>query len=119
MSTSSQDTASMNTVVADYLEEKRKLTLAAKTEELAGLRFSILLTSKWTVSESLADERRAELRTELSNLRSLYVEKIDEIAMAFGVQVAIEAKEEIEHEVFVPEEMNECVLPMDTDQLHF
>jgi hypothetical protein len=118
MSISSHDAAAMNTV-ADYLEEKRKLTLAAKTEELAGLRFSILLTSKWTVSESLGDERRAELRTELSSLRSLYVDKIDEIAMEFGVQVAIETKEEIEHEVFVPEEMNECVLPMDTDQLYF
>jgi hypothetical protein len=118
MSTYPQDAASMN-IVADYLEEKRKQTLAANTEELAGLRFSILLTSKWTVSESLGDERRAELRTELSNLRSLYLDKIDAIAMAFGVQIAMETKEEIERDVAVPDGMGEYVLPMDTDQLYF
>ncbi len=118
MSTYPQDTASMN-IVADYLEEQRKLSLAANTEELAGLRFSILLTGKWALSESLEDDRRAELRDELSNLRTLFIEKIDEIAMEFGVQIAIETKEEIEREVAVPDEMRECVLPADTDQLYF
>jgi hypothetical protein len=118
MSTYSQDTVSMN-IVAEYMEEQRKLSLAANMEELAGLRFSILLTSKWAVSESLSEERVAELRTELSNLRTQYLDKVDAIAMAFGVQAAMETREQIEREVFVPEEMNECVLPMDTDQLYF
>jgi len=50
------------------------------------LRFSIILTSRWVASEDEALGRRAELRSELKLLRNHYGDKIDEIAMTFGVR---------------------------------
>jgi len=82
--------------------EEPENRLAARTEELAELRYSIILTAKWEAAASEDVERRDQLRAELVDLRSLYGEKIDEIAMTFGVQSAIDAKEAVEREVTVP-----------------
>jgi len=82
--------------------EQQGNRLAASTQELAGLRFSIILTARWVASASEEIERRNELRTELEELRRRYSEKIDEIAMTFGVQNAIDAKENVERTVTVP-----------------
>ena len=112
------DDASVNSV-ADSIKKQKKLLLAAKREELAGLRFSIILTAQWEASDTLPADRRAELRTELFNLRSLYLDKIDEIAMSFGVQKAIQTKEEIERTVAIPNDMTPDMMPIESEQLYF
>ncbi len=91
-----------------YVRGKSELLLDASKEELASLRFSILVTAKWewSASEDGDEERRDELRDELAGLRRQYAEKIDEIAMTFGVQNAMDAKAEVERTVFIPKTMN-------------
>jgi hypothetical protein len=79
-----------------------KPTLTANIDELAGLRFSILITAKWEESEDETEEQRAQLREELVLLRSLYFDKIDQIAMNFGVRHAIKAQREVERKVNLP-----------------
>jgi len=79
--------------------EKQGDLLAAYTEELATLRFTIILTAKWERSASEEMERRDDLRADLVSLRRDYSEKIDEIAMIFGVQQAMKAKERVERTV--------------------
>ena len=116
MSNYTLDTSSMNSD-ADYIKDQPKALLATKTGELAGLRFSILLTAKWETAEMLGADRRAELRAQLSNLRSRYFDKMDEIAMAFGVQKAIEAKEKVENEVELPDDMIPSVMPNEPERL--
>lgn len=96
-----------------FAQEKQDSTLAAATEELAGLRFSILLSSAWEASDAVTKRRRGELRTELSRLRGLYLHKVDEIAMSFGVQAAMEAKDEVELTVDLPAGMEP---PMEADE---
>jgi hypothetical protein len=108
-----------NRSVADYLEEQKKIMLAAKLDELAGMRFSIILTAKWQGSDEITAERRYELQTELSILRSLYLNELDEIAMTFGVEKAIAAKEEIERTVTVPDDMATAMILVEPDQLYF
>jgi predicted metal-dependent hydrolase len=81
------------------VEEKQEMLLAADIEELASLRASIVLTAKL---ESKPDEDprfRRELRVDLENLRWRYFEKIDHIAMAFGVAQAMKARDEVERRV--------------------
>ena len=118
MSTHILDTASIKPT-ARSLDELESALLAAQTDELAGLRFSLLLTGKWEASDTLPAERRAELREELSNLRSLYLDQIDEIAMTFGVQTAIDVKEEIECTVAIPDDMRPSEMPLDQEELYF
>ena len=52
-----------------YVQVKQEASLAAHTEELAALRFSIILTAKWEASAGIDEERRNELRRELDGLR--------------------------------------------------
>jgi hypothetical protein len=85
-----------------FIEEKQEQLLAADAEELAALRFSIVLTAKWEADRDEEPRRRNELRIELVNLRTRYYDKIDRIAMAFGVSVAMEMKDEVEQRVTVP-----------------
>jgi hypothetical protein len=87
-----------------YMRETRDALLAYDTEELAALRFSIILTARWAASEGEDPERRAELREDLATLRKHYEDMVDEIAMTFGVEEAINAKEEVERSVVVPTE---------------
>jgi len=88
-----------------YVLETREALLTYDTEELAALRFSIILTARWEASESEDLDRRTELREELALLRKHYGDMIDEIAMTFGVDQAIKAKEEVERTVIVPRNM--------------
>jgi len=88
-----------------YINESRDQQLSAAVEELAVLRFCIILTARWESSESEDAEQRAELRGELVVLRKQYGDKIDEIAMKFGVSHAITVKEEVERNVVLPREV--------------
>jgi hypothetical protein len=78
------------------------VNLTFATEELARLRFAILLTARWEASETEDPEHRKELLAELSDLRRLYYDRIDEVAMAFGVAQAMKTKAEIERSVVLP-----------------
>ena len=85
-----------------YEFETPAALLACDTDELSALRFSIILTARWAASDSETPERRGELRADLAQLRKHYGDKIDEIAMTFGVDQAMKAKEEVERTVVVP-----------------
>lgn len=85
-----------------YVRESRNALLAYEIEELAVLRFSIILTARWESSDREDRAHRAELRGELALLRKHFGDKVDEIAMTFGVDAAMKAKEEVERTVVVP-----------------
>lgn len=76
--------------------------LATCTEKLAALRFMIVLTARWENSDNIDKKRRQRMHADLARLRKLYSERIDEIAMSFGVQQAMDAKEDVERGVTVP-----------------
>jgi len=88
-----------------YVKEDREALLYYETEELAALRFSMILTARWEASENEDPQQRAELRADLSLLRRHYGDKIDEIAMNFGVEEAMKAKDGVERTVVVPRDM--------------
>lgn len=94
-----------------YILEAREALLAYETEELAALRCSIILTARWEASEDESPERRVELKDELALLRRHYDDKIDEIAMTFGVTQAMKTKVEIERTVIVPRETKPISTP--------
>jgi hypothetical protein len=96
-----------------YVIETRDTLLASDTEELGTLRFSIILTARWADSDSESPERRAELRADLALLRKHYSNKIDEIAMTFGVEQAMKAKDEVERTVIVPRDIESMEAPSD------
>ena len=85
--------------------ETKPRSLAACTEELAALRFLVILTARWEASDSLEREYRKLMRRDLAHLRRRYSDRIDEIAMSFGVQPAMDAKEDVERNVVVPRGM--------------
>ncbi len=87
-------------------------SLAARIVELARLRFSIILTAKWESAERGDRLHRKELHGDLEQLHALYFQKIDEIAMTFGVQAAMDAKKKVEREVSVPPEEKVLALRM-------
>jgi hypothetical protein len=118
MSAQLLDTASFGPA-SRFVQDKLQASLAANTEELAGLRFSIILTAKWEASASVDEERRNELHTELAGLRRHYSQKIDDIAMTFGVQNAITAKAEVERTVAIPLGMRPVLPFTEDDQLYF
>ncbi len=94
-----------------YIRETRVELLDYETEKLAALRFSIILTARWAASDDEPPERRAELRGELELLRKHYGDKIDEIAMTFGVQQAMQTRDEVERTVVVPVEVKSISKP--------
>ena len=99
--------------------EPEQPTLAASCDELGGVRFLIVLAARWEASSSVDPECRAELRLELDHLRTLYFEKIDSIAMRFGVQQAMDAQREVERTVKVPRSMMPAISPDDREKLYF
>ncbi len=105
MSTHLLDTASISPG-SRYVHEKQQLLLTAVIEELASLRFSVMLTARWEASAGNDLERRDELRDELADLHRQYSGKLDDIAMTFGIQTAMDAKEEVERKVVIPLGMN-------------
>jgi len=104
MSTATVDIASSGPATR-CIRERQEIMLAVDTQELASLRFAIILTARWESSETEDAERRKELRDELGQLRAHYFDKIDRIAMTFGVEQAMKAKEEVERTVEVPKGM--------------
>ena len=101
-----------------YIRETREALLAYETEELGALRFSIILTARWESSKDESPEQRAELRADLALLRQHYDDKIDEIAMTFGVAEAMKAKERVERTVTVPRDLNPFTLQDAQAELH-
>jgi hypothetical protein len=93
-----------------YIKETREVLLAYEIEELAALRFSIILTARWEASDNEDPEQRAALRADLSLLRRHYGDKIDEMAMTFGVAEAMKAKDYVERTVVVPRDMKPLVI---------
>ena len=85
-----------------FIEEKQEKALGADAKELASLRFSIVITAKWEADGDEDPQRRQELRMELESLRARYFDKIDQIAMAFGVSIAMSVKDEVERRVTLP-----------------
>lgn len=79
--------------------------LAVLTEKLADLRFLIILTARWERSENVDREERILMRSDLVRLRKQYADMIDEIAMSFGVQQAMDAQHDVERRVQIPAEI--------------
>jgi hypothetical protein len=104
---------------AVYVRLKHEINLAAMTQELCSLRFSIILLARWEASQNLDKENLIELREELADLRVLYFDKIDEIAMTFGVQQAMQTKDTVERNVTVPKDMMPPMKPREQEQLYF
>ncbi|MGH9561964.1 MAG: hypothetical protein ACRD3S_10965 [Terracidiphilus sp.] len=102
--------ASLLGPASSYIRETREALLAYETEELGALRLSIILTARWEASEDESPEQRAELRADLALLRRHYDDKIDEIAMTFGVTSAMKAKERVERTVTVPRDLRPFTL---------
>jgi hypothetical protein len=103
-----------------YAHEKQENLIAASTRELAFLRYSIILTARWEASTDEDAERRNGLRAELKDLRLQYSQKIDDIAMTFGIRSAMNAKEEVERTVVVPLDMDldRFTAPSNNDDRH-
>ena len=97
--------ASLMGPASRYVKESREAMLTYEIEELAALRFSIILTARWEASEDEDAQQRAELRADLSLLRRHFGDKIDEIAMTFGVDEAMKAKDHVERTVVVPRDL--------------
>ena len=114
MSTNLLDPASISPGLR-FLQERQQNLLAEAVEDLANLRFSIILTGRWESSASEDLERRIELRHELAELRRKYSLKIDHIAMSFGIHNAMIAKEEVERNAFVPRGMDYQLAPCEDD----
>jgi hypothetical protein len=104
---------------AVYVRLKRESNLAAVTQELAGLRFSIILLARWEAARSVDACILAELRQELTELRALYFDKIDSLAMGFGVQQAMETQRSVERSVTVPKGMMPPLRFEEFEQLYF
>lgn len=100
---------------ARFVREKHESSLATNTEELAGLRFSIILTTLWEASINVDADHRNDLRNELAGLRHSYSQKVDEIAMTFGVDSAMKAQTQVERTIAIPLGMK----PGEDTQLYF
>jgi hypothetical protein len=85
-----------------FIAEKHEQLLAADVEELAALRFGIVLTAKWEADRDEDPQQRKELRAELENLHRRYFDLIDRVAMSFGVAIAMKVKDEVERRVTLP-----------------
>ena len=88
------------------IRDVREAMLTFEIEALAALRYSILLTIRWENLGGESPEQRAELRADLALLRRQYGDKIDEIAMVFGVDAAMRTKENVERTVLAPGELS-------------
>jgi hypothetical protein len=85
-----------------FIEAKQEQHLAAEVEELAALRFGIVLTARWESDPDEEPQHRKELRAELATLRARYFDRIDHVAMDFGVAIAMKLKDEVERRVALP-----------------
>jgi len=92
-------------------------TLAASIETLAHLRYSVVLTASWEVFGDRDALRRRELHEDLERLHALYFDKIDRIAMAYGVQRAMDAKEDVERRITVPHSIRPAVWSIEEGEM--
>ena len=92
--------SSLSAIVPSAVVDPTDLT--ARKSELADLRFEIILRARWEASDNVESERKVQLRDDLGQLRQRYSEKIDEIAMTFGVPQAMAAQADVEKNVTVP-----------------
>jgi hypothetical protein len=118
MSAPAQDMAAI-VPAAVYARLRRESNLAAMTQELTGLRFSIILLKRWETSRKVDAVSLKELRRELAELRALYLEKIDDLAMTFGVQQAMDTQRNVERSVVVPRGMMPPLAEQEREQLYF
>jgi hypothetical protein len=86
-------------------------------EELAHLRYSVVLTASWEVFGDDDVLRRRELHEDLERLHALYFDKIDRIAMTFGVPEAMHAKEEVERRITVPHSIRPAVCSVEEGEM--
>ncbi|MGH9605440.1 MAG: hypothetical protein ACRD3N_07050 [Terracidiphilus sp.] len=99
MTAATLETTSSTGPRAPRADEVNHIGLGVATEALARLRFAVLLTARWEAAETDDAERRKELLAELTDLRRLYHDKVDEIAMSFGVAEAMKSQAEVERAV--------------------
>lgn len=102
MSTAILDMSTFDPVIR-FVENTPEARLAAEIEELASLRSFIVLKARWDASGYLDKAHRAELCDELQEVRWLYAQKLDAIAMDFGVAQAIQARKDVERSIAVPQ----------------
>ena len=88
-----------------YAYDDAEALLAGSTDQLARLRFTIILVARWEPSSGVTSHRRKEMRTELTRLRNLYLGMVDELAMAYGVHQALMTRNYVECTVCVPKGM--------------
>jgi hypothetical protein len=88
-----------------YAYDDAEALLAGSTDQLARLRFTIILVARWEPSSGVTSKRRKEMRTELTRLRGLYLGMVDELVMAYGVQQALMTRNYVERTVCVPKGM--------------
>ncbi len=89
--------------------------LAAGAEKLAELRYLIILTSRWESADNVDAERRARFRADLVRLHREYFAEVDEIAMRYGVQQAMDAQMMVERTVTVPDNIGPAIEPRRDD----
>lgn len=77
-------------------------SLAARIDELASLRFSLMLAARYADSENQKVGHRDELRARLKVLRRQYSEKIDEIAIGLSATDTMRVLEQVEQNVVIP-----------------
>ena len=102
MSTAILEMSTFDPVIR-FIENTPEARLAAEVEELVSLRSFIILKTRWEASEYLNKVHRAELCDELQEVHRLYAQKLDAIAMDFGVAHALEASKDVERRIAVPE----------------
>lgn len=78
-----------------------------------------ILTARWESANGFDSRNRAALRDDLAQIRALYSSKIDEIAMAFGVQQALDAQNHVERNVIVPQSARMPGAPHEEDDSEF
>lgn len=77
-------------------------SLTTLTDKMAELRYLILITARWEGSDSVGRAKRTVMRNDLVRLRKEYANRIDEIAMNYGVQQAMDAQRDVERRVQLP-----------------
>ena len=75
------------------------------TEALQRLRFTIVTKARTMGDSRTPKSDRAQLNTELTELRARYLNKVDEIAMQLGVAEALNIKKQVEKEIDEFEQM--------------
>ena len=99
--------------------EAQPASLASARAELARLRYMAILTARWESSNGFDSRNSAALRNDHTQIRSLYSEKIDEIAMTFGIQQALDAQDYVERNVVVPQSARMPGMQHEEDDLEF